>query len=109
MVETQETGPESFGIGVCRCVGTAPAILGLVLSGVGSRFGRQIDDFRLDSYKLSGPCQLSRALVRRQPAHRLTLSGPREPGARVADRFLPRAEGAAPLEEVNAGFGCQPS
>ncbi len=31
-----ETGPKSIGIGLCRFVGTAPGILGLVSSGLGA-------------------------------------------------------------------------
>ncbi len=34
-----ESGPESFGIGWCRFVGTAPGILGLVSSGLGADLG----------------------------------------------------------------------
>ncbi len=47
-----EIEPESFGIVVCRFVGTVPDILGLVWPS----FKRlEIEDFRPDPSKFSGP------------------------------------------------------
>jgi hypothetical protein len=40
-----ETDPKSIGIGLCRCVGTAPDVFGLVSTGMGGE-GPNIDDFR---------------------------------------------------------------
>ncbi len=40
-------GPESFGILVCRSVGSAPGIFGLVLSGVGADLGPNSTIFRV--------------------------------------------------------------
>ncbi len=51
---TPKTGLESIGIGLCRFVGTAPGILGLVSSGFGAEFGSKSTMFgRL--FLLSGP------------------------------------------------------
>ncbi len=40
-----ETGPKSIGIGLCRFVGTAPGILGLISSGLGADVGRKSTKF----------------------------------------------------------------
>ncbi len=39
VVEHSETGPESFGIGLCRFAGTAPGNFGLVSSGLVTGLG----------------------------------------------------------------------
>ncbi len=49
-----ETGPKSIGIGLCRCVGTAPGILGLASSGLGAVLGPQIGDFWPGPLKFPG-------------------------------------------------------
>ncbi len=49
-----DTGPKSIGICLCRFVGTAPGIFGLVSSGLGADLGRNSTNFGRILNKFSG-------------------------------------------------------